>query len=152
MGRRGVRPDIPTQLERLIRAGGKPVKVGEISAGQLAAIKRVVPGQAGLMFEAADGSIYATEGLLNSLRIERPKHAERLVAGMPEHLKYGEVRGNPRADRSHRPIIIRPGPLNRKGEATFDVLVLDATQKPKSIGVPSIYTAPERMSEKWKKP
>ena len=100
------------------------------------------------MFEAANGSIYATEGLLNSLRIERPKHAERLVAGMPEHLKYGEVRGNPRGDRSHRPIIVRPNPSRPN---RYDVMVLDAGHGDE-IGVPSMFTSRRNIIERTKKP
>ena len=87
------------------------------------------------MFETADGSIYASVGLLNKLRRARPTQAERLIRGMPDHLLEGNVMGNVNPDLLSRPMIIGPK-AGRKGR--YDVMVLDALERPGEIGVPTI--------------
>ncbi len=103
-------------------------------------------------FRQADKSVYATAELLKSLRIERPKHAERLIRGMPDHLKEGEIRANRHDDRMHRPIFLRPGVRKGNGKKSYDVMVLDATEKPGAIGVPTLHTAPVKTFDREKKP
>lgn len=140
------------RLERLIANGGDPVKVGELTDEQVALIRRVVPKDTGDMFQTADGTIYATEGLLNSLRDLRSKHADRLIRRMPDIIKHGEVRENPRELSANRPIIIRKSPPGSTTKPAYDVMVLDAIVTPKKIGVPTMMTAPPRTINKARKP
>ena len=146
---RGLAPTIPQQLDRLIASGGRPVKVGEISAQQLADIRKVTPKEAGEMFEAADGSIYASVGLLNKLRGARPAHADRLVRGMPEHLREGNVMGNVNPALLSRPMIIRPNPGDK---GRYDIMVLDAIEQPGKSGVPTMFPMKKGREKKGMKP
>ncbi|MGB0696041.1 MAG: hypothetical protein ACPGOY_10365, partial [Rhodospirillaceae bacterium] len=136
---------IEWQIERLIAMGGKPVKVGELNASHIADIKKVVSQNTGQLFETADGSIYASRGLLLSLRNERAKHADRLISEMPDFLQNGNVRGNYNQKTPDRPIIIRPSTADPK---KFDVMVLDAELTPGEIGIPTMMTAPKHTIKK----